>query len=156
MSGDPLAALRPLHLPEPVGWWPPAPGWWLLALLVLALALLVVRALRQQRRRSRYRRAALAELAACARQAQTGGDALAFAASASGILRRAALQRYPRARVAALCGDAWLGFLEQSGGITGFRDGAGRVLGDAVYRGDADVDIAALEALCRRWLKAHR
>lgn len=156
MSSDPLAALRPLHLPEPVGWWPPAPGWWLLALVVLALALLAVRALLQQRRGSRYRRAALSELAACARRAQADGDALAFATSASGILRRAALQRYPRARVAALCGDAWLGFLEQSGGITGFRDGAGQVLGDAVYRRDADIDIAALEALCRRWLEAHR
>lgn len=156
MTGDPLAALRPLHLPEPVGWWPPAPGWWLLGLVVLALALLSVRALLRRRRRSRYRRAALSELAACARQARAGGDALVFAASASGILRRAALQRYPRARVAALCGDAWLDFLEQTGGIAGFRDGAGRVLGDAVYRGDAVIDAAALEALCRRWLKAHR
>ena len=28
---DPLAGLRPLHRPLPVSWWPPAPGWWLLA-----------------------------------------------------------------------------------------------------------------------------
>ena len=29
--------LRDLHLPEPVGWWPPAPGWWILLLLVTTL-----------------------------------------------------------------------------------------------------------------------
>ena len=33
---DPLAELRPNILPEPVGLWPPAPGWWIVALLVLA------------------------------------------------------------------------------------------------------------------------
>ena len=28
---DPLAGLRGYHLPEAVSWWPPGPGWWLLA-----------------------------------------------------------------------------------------------------------------------------
>ena len=34
---DPLAELRGYHPPDPVSWWPPAPGWWLLALLILGL-----------------------------------------------------------------------------------------------------------------------
>ena len=28
--------LRDIHLPGPIGWWPPAVGWWLVAALVLA------------------------------------------------------------------------------------------------------------------------
>lgn len=156
MNADPLAALRPLHLPDTVGWWPPAPGWWLLGIALIAVVTLGIRALRRRRRRSRYRRAALAELAACAREARASGDAQGFAANASAILRRAALHRYPRARVAPLCGDAWLAFLEESGRISGFRDGAGRVLGEAVYAGTLQCDVSALEELCRHWLKAHR
>ena len=33
MKQDPLAALRDIHMPEAVAWWPPAPGWWLLLAL---------------------------------------------------------------------------------------------------------------------------
>ena len=31
---DPLAALHPLRTPEPIGWWPLAPGWWVLLMFV--------------------------------------------------------------------------------------------------------------------------
>jgi len=31
---DPLAGLHDIHMPEAIGWWPPAPGWWLLLGLV--------------------------------------------------------------------------------------------------------------------------
>ena len=35
MNSDPLAQLRDIHLPPPIEWWPPAPGWYVLALIVL-------------------------------------------------------------------------------------------------------------------------
>lgn len=32
-----LDQLKDIHLPPAISWWPPAPGWWLLATLVLGL-----------------------------------------------------------------------------------------------------------------------
>ena len=31
-----LAQLRDIRLPDPVGWWPPAPGWWIFGGLIVA------------------------------------------------------------------------------------------------------------------------
>jgi len=32
---NPLVNLKDIHLPPPVSFWPPAPGWWILALLMI-------------------------------------------------------------------------------------------------------------------------
>jgi hypothetical protein len=152
---DPLAALHPLRLPDPVGWWPPAPLWWLLALLALALLALAARALWGRVRRERYRRAALRELAVAAREVRDT-DPRAFAARAANILRRAALARYRRAEVAPLCGTAWLEFLDRTAGTGEFSRGAGSVLVAAPYDPAAPLDAAALERVCRLWLRRHR
>ncbi|MBT3527943.1 MAG: DUF4381 domain-containing protein, partial [Porticoccaceae bacterium] len=36
MQGDPLAELRGIHLPDPISWWPLAPGWWVLIVIFIA------------------------------------------------------------------------------------------------------------------------
>lgn len=37
MDNDALAMLKPLIEPAPISWWPPAPGWWILACLLLLI-----------------------------------------------------------------------------------------------------------------------
>ncbi|MEZ4601049.1 MAG: DUF4381 domain-containing protein [Syntrophotaleaceae bacterium] len=138
--------LRDIHLPDPVSWWPPAPGWWLLTILALALTAgsgwLYVRY-----RRGRYRRLALAELD----RLDTLPDA-ELAAGLSQLLRRAALCHFNRADCAGLNGEKWLEFLDRPFADRPFTEGIGRCLLEAPYRPDVQFDRKELADLCRRWL----
>jgi hypothetical protein len=147
-----LARLRDYRLPEPVGWWPPAPGWWLLGLVVLvALAVAAVWITRRRRRRAAAR-AAARELTHLRTAYDADRDAGALLRRLSTLLRRFALAQWPRDQVAGLNGDAWLAFLDLHGGDGQFRDGPGRCLADGPYRRDADVPVDELLHLVDRWL----
>ena len=88
-SHDPtsLENLHGIMEPEAVSlWWPLAPGWWVLIVIVtLASAIAVWRGVRTYRRNA-YRRAALAEIDAA------DGDLQILPA----LLKRVALSAYPR------------------------------------------------------------
>ncbi|MEQ8233291.1 MAG: DUF4381 family protein [Gammaproteobacteria bacterium] len=102
--------LRDIQLPPPVPWWPPAPGWWLLAGLVIVLIALAVWAWRRHRAR-RVARAALAELDAIEARYAADVDAQAHARALSRLAHRMALAAAgPRAAAAA--GDDWIATLE--------------------------------------------
>jgi hypothetical protein len=156
---DPLAELRGYHSPDPVSWWPPAPGWWLLALLTAGLLVLfLVWAQRTWRRRRLARaapRAALDELAALRAAYARDGDVAAFVRGLSRLLRRFALARYPRRAVAGLSGEDWLAFLDAHGGAGRFQTGPGRDLLVAPYRPGGDLAVGELDALIENWLQRH-
>ena len=161
MNGDPLAQLRDWHLPDPIQWWPPAPGWWISAAVLLAVLLWLVGVRwRRHRRRGAAARSALRELAALRETARADGDARAFVAALSRLLRRFALARFPREQVAGLTGDAWLAFLDVTGGGDGFRHGPGRALADLAYgatrAGDSTPNPDALADLAETWIRANR
>ena len=152
-----LAQLRDIHLPPPVSWWPPAPGWWLLA-AASSLSALGLYAWWRRRRRDRWRRSALAELARLrglleSQQAEPPG----LIVELSVLLRRAALSRFPREDVASLHGERWLAFLDRSlGEGSPFQAGEGRLLATAPYLPKAAIAVdsmSALFALAEHWLK---
>jgi len=106
---DALAALRDIHLPEAVSFWPLAPGWW--GALALLISLVVACVLLVRRRRRSARRAALRMLGEAEQRFRSDGDVRALAVALSALLRRVALFRFPRRDVAALHGNDWLRFL---------------------------------------------
>ena len=151
---DPQAIpLRGLHLPEPVGWWPLAPGWWvLMAMLVIACGLLVRAGLRH-RARSAARRKALKQLEESRSAYAYHGNPVVLGAEVSELLRRTMLAYAPRSEVAGLAGDAWLAWLDRDLGQPWFREGAGRSLLELPYLNPettaADVDIDGMLAAVR-------
>ncbi len=148
-SATPLE-LRPLHLPEPPGFWPPALGWWLLAGVALLLVVVIWLLVKYQRR-LRYRRAALQELKVLE---QSDCSDSVLLASVSTLLRRAALLAFPASDCAGLQGDEWLKFLDSKlKGEDAFCRGAGQCLGAGPYQRQPEFERTALLQLCRRWLK---
>ncbi|HEX7953318.1 MAG TPA: DUF4381 domain-containing protein [Burkholderiales bacterium] len=145
--------LRDIHLPGAPVFWPPAPGWWLVAVALLALlgwaGTVAARRYRAYRRRKRVL-AVLAEL----EQAFASAPSPERLARLSVLMRRLALARFPRRQVATLTGDAWLRFLDESGGNGRFAAGAGRALASGPYQRSlpADLDGAGLAALVREWV----
>lgn len=151
MNGtDPLSQLRDIHLPETGGFWPPAPGWWLLVALGLLSVALLVRWALQRRRRNRWYREARRELARLESQAQR---APAWFVQLNTLLKQAARQRYPDQHPEALSGDAWVAFLL----ATAPRDRiASRPLAEALVRSawhpSPSADPAQALTFARLWL----
>lgn len=140
--------LRDLHLPEAIGLWPLAPGWWVLIILAIAglVYLLYKRILRW--RWNAARRLALRELARVRSDYEQGADPIALGKELSELVRRSMLAYAPRGEVAGLTGDSWLRWLDRGLADAPFTGGAGRNLETLPYQRpekvQEEVDIAAL------------
>ncbi|MDE0789894.1 MAG: DUF4381 domain-containing protein [Woeseiaceae bacterium] len=145
--------LRPLHLPDPIGWWPLAPGWWfVIALLLAGIGWLVLRAW-QKYQFLAPQRCAMRTLAEVESDYLTRRDPLMLGRQLSELLRRSMLAYAPRHEVAGLTGDAWLEWLDRDLPVPYFHTEGGKSLLQLPYRdpnGDfSDVDINALLAAVR-------
>jgi hypothetical protein len=138
--------LRDLHLPEAIGWWPPAPGWWLLLALLLVGAIFALRHLLAIRSRGAARRQALQDLDRLTAEFERHPDAVAFASRLSALLRRTMLAYAPRRDVAGLTGEEWLAWLDRDFDQPLFQTAAGRKLLELPYRRPSD-EVAAMDLI---------
>ncbi|MGM0767177.1 MAG: DUF4381 domain-containing protein [Pseudomonadota bacterium] len=108
MEQDPLNQLRDIHLPDTGGFWPPAPGWWVLLALVLIIVIAGIVLVRRWQHRNRWLRVARRELEHLAR---THAADPRWFAELNALLKQCARIRYPRAHPEALSGQQWAEFL---------------------------------------------
>jgi hypothetical protein len=158
MNNTLLEQLAPDRAPPPLGWWPLAPGWWgLLVLLLLGLAMAAWLRKRARRPSVRWQRAALRELAQLQTvSGQAGIDDAHIAREVQLLLRRYAIARYGRDAVAALSGDTWLTFVVRHGGSDWAGD-SGQALLRCAYGGHAAApNRPATPADRARWLNGAR
>ena len=152
---DPLAGLRPNTLPDPIGFWPPAPGWWIVATLVLATVIVAVSWLFRRWRRNRYRRQALKQAEELLNHYMQHQDERRFAHDCNRLLKKVALHAYPKQDTASLSGQDWLEFLATTGNNSDFLDSPGEALGDQRFNPDWTPDVSALQQLTLNWIRKH-
>lgn len=153
MPVEPLP-LRDIHLPEPVSWWPPAPGWWLLLILSAVIITSIV-LFKQVRKRRLLKRTALAELDMIRQQYHENHDRLELVKALSALMRRASISFYQRENSASLTGAKWLQHLDNTAQRKDFENGNGRILATAPYlpaNSPIDIDFNDLLTLCEDWL----
>lgn len=111
---DALTALKDIHLPPAISWWPPAPGWWILLgfcgfCLWLSLIYCKRRYQAQRPKQEAYQ---------CLEQYKNDyletGDLSTAYAEINALLKRVSLHYYPRSLVAAKHGEAWIQFLKDT------------------------------------------
>ncbi|UVE16456.1 DUF4381 domain-containing protein [Pseudomonas sp. LS44] len=160
-----LDKLEPLIAPPPIPWWPPAPGWWVLAALVplLLWALWHWRGhLPLQPRRAAgelpldpQRQAALDELASL-RKPYDGAPAGPWLQQLNGLLKRLCRSHYPENHSHTLSGRGWLAFLDSrcpAAGLTRWM-----VLVEGGYRPQCSLDDKAVDGLYHAveiWIRKH-
>ena len=144
--------LRDIHAAAAPAFWQPAPGWWVLAVLLIAgLVFSTLWLLRRYRsyRQKQYIMDELDSLSICCID-----NTEEFTARLSILLRRIALRRYSRERVASLTGSDWLRFLDETGGNGDFEHGIGQILEVGPYQPQTrELPRDGLLALAQRWAK---
>ena len=165
--------LRDIQTPEPISWWPMAPGWWMLIVLGVVLSVVLFRYLRKRQREREYRNYLTDELEAIYNAWQETQNTSNYCQQANQLLKRAMLKVQTDSRndnntelsasselnsISALSGSAWLESLESV--HEPMSESVHNALGLYVYQANAQiegaVDVPNLHAELTNWLSQHR
>jgi len=145
--------LRDLHLPDAIGWWPLAPGWWVVVAILCAVLGYILLCTYRRWQFNAPRRYAMRELAYYEAEYLKHRNPVTLGKQLSELLRRGMLAYAPREDVAGLTGGDWIVWLDQGMPLPYFHTEGGKSLLNLPYRdpdGDfSDIDISALLAAVR-------
>ena len=149
--------LRDIHLPDPVTWWPPAIGWWLVCALVLIVALAVMALVRRRaRRRNSPTTIARRDLERLQQAWAEHADVQRLLTDLSTWLRRAGMSLASREAAAGVTGERWIRFLDELAGAEFFAADAALLIAGPYRSADQSgrEDAERMLSTCRRWLAA--
>lgn len=147
-----LAQLHEIHLPTPIGWWPLAPGWYVLTLCFLLAITGLMFSLYRRHTNGKPKREAIHLLKCFEQQYQKNPqDSQIISARVSELLKRVALAYYPRTTVAGLQGDAWIAFLNEKSHNLDFQMVEKELL-ELPYQSARASDLGLLFRLTHSWI----
>ncbi len=154
-----LAELKDPVLPEQIGLWPPAVGWWVLLVILLIGITSITVLFFQQHRARRYRREALHALQNI--QDNTVNDPQ-LAGALAALLKQTFITASPGSRnlVAQFYGTKWRAVLHTACSMeklpyeqqTAFNG----ICGEHKYQAGFELDKLAVFKACRYWIARHK
>lgn len=158
---DALSDMADIHLPAEPGFWPLAPGWWVLAILLLALLIYGGYRLHKRMQVHRRYRSALHELDNCHARLQANAAAggpdmeqrLIYVNEVNSVLRRVALLHFEQSHVAGLSGQAWVDFIRHHDHASRLTPELAGALAEGRFAPRCDVDTEALHRMARDWIR---
>lgn len=145
--------LRDIHLPEPISWWPPAPGWWLLLILAIGLAVFIPCFFRWLKEKP-INTLAKKEFKIIEINFQEHQDGILLVRDISIFLRRVLMSYEGREKAASPTGDDWLDKLNALTPENYFKDSLGESLLQAPYQQQGHINPQDLLKACNNWLVA--
>lgn len=145
---DHVANLDRMHdivVPEPIPWWPVAPGWYAVFAVVLCAAIFLAYRFWRRWHANAYRREALRELANA-----TGVFAI------SELLRRTALVVVARPTVAAQASSSWPRWLESAAPVAMSERVRMQLALGPYDPTDSASDVGELKQYAAKWIERHR
>ncbi|MET0355295.1 MAG: DUF4381 domain-containing protein [Cellvibrio sp.] len=154
---DPLAQLQDIHLPPEIGLWPPAWGWWILALLIIVSISAILFFIKRKKSRNAYRALAIAELNSIHKKYADEQNS-EYLQNLSIVLRRTALSGFGSQFKANLKGQDWLQWLDEQCPKTNqqFSKGVGSALLIGPYQKSPEFNRNELHKLSLLWVNEHR
>ena len=154
-SEELLAQLADIHLPADISFWPPALGWWVLALLLLIASSFATRKLYKKAEQRKACQYALAELENCLEKLdESAGQKklLQYVNDVNTVLRRVALVKFPESNPGSLVGETWIAFIRRTGNSSQLDDQLSTALSHGRFRKQITVDSQALNQMARSWI----
>jgi len=149
-----LAQLQDIHTMGDPGWWPPAPGWWLLTLLLSLAVFFGVRLTGRKLVAHKRRVKLLAALDALDRDFDPVQDAHEYLSGLNRLFRAVALKAFPGTACASMQGEEWVRFivslLPEKSESTSLA-----ALARGPYDPGPEFDAGALNQHARTWVRLY-
>jgi len=151
-EADALTQLKDIHLPEAISWWPLAPGWYVIMLLILLLIAGLGYLIHKKHLHALAKNQALTILDSYNEQYEKDRNVQMTSARISELLRRVALVYFPRSEVASLHGDEWITFLNKTGKKVDFTPVKAMLL-DSPFKTAETINLKPLITRAQLWIK---
>lgn len=148
-----LSQLQDIHSAGQPGWWPPAPGWWVLALLVFLVFAFLLKKWLAWRSVRRRRQAWVAALEILNREHDPAQQPREYLAGLNQLFRAVALKAFPGTACVRLQGKEWVAFIVAL--MPDQSDDSLQVLASGPYEPLPHFDAVALNESARSWVNLY-